>query len=530
MKWEGKQVKNFDYVLKDMYNNALPLYGQKIAIKFNKQELSYDQLHRQSNQLTHALICNGISVEDPVALIMSNCIEFPVIDIAIIKAGAVKVPLNDMLGEKEILYMLENSQAKAAFVGPEFYSIISRIRKHLPLLKVVVGLTESVPEGFKSWQDFIDVMPETTAIVDVKPSNRAAISYTGGTTGLSKGIIQTQQNLVMNLYCHLLELEIVEQDNILVMTPLPHSGGKFIQTGLLKGATHIITDKFDPLKSLRLIEEESITVTFMVPTMIYRLLDVIDENNIDVSSNAIKMIAYAAAPILEERLKQGLEKFGPVFYQFYGQSECPNFITRLKKSDHTLIPEKIHRLRSCGTPSFMSKVKIVDEEGNELAFGEQGEIIVQAPFVMERYHNLPEKTAETIVNGWLHTGDIGKMDEDGYVYLLDRKNDMIVSGGMNVYCTEVENVIQQYPGVLQVAVIGIPHNDWGEQVIGFVIPDTVNPPAGEGIIQYCRENLGKYKQPKEIKFVSEFPLTPYGKLDKKTLRKPYWQGVERSIN
>ncbi len=435
-----------------------------------------------------------------------------------------------MLGEQEILYMLENSQAKAAIVGPNFYSILSNIREQLPSLEMVIGITESVPEGFLSLNEFLEGVPETTPISEVKPFSRATLSYTGGTTGLSKGIVQSQENIVMNLYCHLLELEIVEQDKILLMTPLPHSAGKFLQIGLLKGATLIIADKFDPMKALKLMQDEGVTVTFMVPTMIYRLLDVIEQTNPDLSATKIKTIAYAAAPIMEERLKQGLKKFGPVFYQFYGQSECPNFITRLKKSDHSLESDKIHRLRSCGTPSIMAKVKIVDNDGKELPYGEQGEIIVNSPFVMERYHNLPEKTAETIVNDWLHTGDIGKMDEDGYVYLLDRKNDMIVSGGMNVYSTEVENVIQQYPGVSQVAVIGVPHYDWGEQVLALVIPDNSNSPSKEGIIQYCRQKLAKYKQPKEIEFVSEFPLTTYGKLDKKALRKPYWQGAERSIN
>lgn len=521
---------NFDLVLKDLYNKSLPLVQQKIAIRFNENEISYKELERQSNRLANAFIQNGIQVETPVALIMSNCIEFPISDIAIMKAGAVKVPLNDMLGEKEILYMLENSSSKAAIVGPNFYSLIAKIQSQLPHLEFVIGITDSVPEGFISWNDFVNGMPEVPPDVNVKPSNRAAISYTGGTTGLPKGIVQNQQNLVMNLYSHLIELEIEEQDNILLMSPLPHSAGKFVQTGLLKGATLFITDKFDPLRALSMMEKHRITVTFMVPTMIYRLIDAIDENNLDVSKNKIKMIAYAAAPILEERLKQGLEKFGPVFFQFYGQSECPNFITRLNKSDHTLDPEKIHRLRSCGTPALMSNVRIVNEKGIELPAGEQGEIIVQSPYVMVGYHNLPDKTAETIVDGWLHTGDIGKIDEDGYVYLLDRKNDMIVSGGMNVYSTEVENVIMQFPGIRQVAVIGIPHHDWGEQVLALVIPDSNHPPQKEEVFQFCKENLAKYKQPKEIIFMEDFPLTTYGKLDKKALRKPYWKSIGRSIN
>lgn len=519
-----------ELVLKDLFNKALAYNHDKPAIVFKNEVLTYGELNKLANKLSHAFQDKGIGVEAPVAMIMSNCIEYVVTDIAIMKIGAVKVPLNNMLGETEIKYMLENSQSKAAIVGPEFYSVVAKIREEIPSLQTVVGLTDQVPDGFISWKDFLAGRSDSTPIADVKPSNTATITYSGGTTGLSKGIVQTQQKLVMSLYCHLIELEIVSDDKILVMTPLPHSGGRFIQTGILKGATHYIYDKFDPIQAIDTIMEKQITVTFMVPTMIYRLIDTIAEKNIDVSSHQLKMMCYAAAPIMEERLKQGLEVFGPVFFQFYGQTECPNFITRLKKEDHSLDPHKVHRLRSCGKPTIMSEVRIVNEDGEEVRTGEQGEITVKSPFVMERYHLLTEKTAETIINGWLHTGDMGRVDEDGYVYIMDRKNDMIISGGMNVYSTEVENVIQQVPGVRQVAVIGIPHSDWGEQVIAFVIADAAQVPSEETILQYCKQNLAKYKCPKKIKFVEEFPLTPYGKLDKKTLRKPFWQNAERSIN
>ncbi|MEW9668037.1 class I adenylate-forming enzyme family protein [Ammoniphilus sp. 3BR4] len=518
----------FDFVLKDMYNKALPFFGSKIAVKCDGKEMSYDQLNLQANRLAHGLIRSGIGLEDPVAMLMSNCIEFPVTDIAILKAGATKVPLNDMLGEKEILYILQNSESKAAVVDSCFYPIIAKIREQLPHLKTVIALSNSAPPGFIPWDQFLQGMPDKDPMVNVKPHHRALIGYTGGTTGSPKGIVQTQQNQVMNLICHIIELGINDQDIILAMTPLPHSAGRYIMTGLVKGATHIVGAKFDPVQTLRLIEQERVTFTFMVPTMIYRVLDVLKQTSFDISS--IRTIMYGAAPITEERLKQGLKMFGQVFYQFFGLTEAPNFVTRLTKADHSLEPDKIHRLRSCGTPPLMSQVKIINDKGEEVPRGEQGEICVKAPFVMEGYHKLPDKTAETIMDGWLHTGDVGKMDEDGYVYLLDRKKDMIISGGMNVYSTEVENAIQQVPGVRQVAVIGIPHIDWGEKVMAVIIPDPDNPPSEEGILQFCKENLAKYKQPKEIKFLSELPLTAYGKIDKKALRQPYWQDAARSIH
>ncbi|MFS0823890.1 class I adenylate-forming enzyme family protein [Bacillus sp. 1P02SD] len=523
-------MSNLGLVLKDMYNKAFQLYGDKTAINFKDERITYKELDKQSNQLAHAFIQNGIKIETPIALLMSNCIEFAIADLAIMKIGATKIPLNHILNRNEILYMLEQSNVKAIICGPESYSIISDIREKLPFLEVIIALSNSVPKGFISMKSFIQNMPKTAPDLDVEPSNIASIQYTGGTTGVPKGIVQTQEKIALNLLCEIIELELVEQDEILLMTPLVHGAGKFLESGLLKGASHIIFEKFDPLLALNVIKQKGNIVTFMVPTMIYRLLDAIDQYQIKVSPNDIKTIAYAASPIMEERLKQGLKQFGPVFYQFYGQSECPNFITRLRKSDHSLDSDKIHRLRSCGTPSFMANVKIVDEKGKEVPKGEQGEIVVKAPYVMERYHNMPEKTNETIVNGWLHTGDIGKMDDEGYVYLLDRKNDMIVTGGLNVYSTEVENIIQKFPGIKQVAVIGVPHFDWGEQIIALVVPDPNKPPLKDDLLSYCKINLAKYKQPKEIKFVSELPLTSYGKLDKKKMREPYWRKEQRLIN
>jgi fatty-acyl-CoA synthase/long-chain acyl-CoA synthetase len=266
----------------------------------------------------------------------------------------------------------------------------------------------------------------------------------------------------------------------------------------------------------------------MVPTMIYRVMDQIHGRKLDFSN--LRTILYGAAPITLERLKQGLEIFGPVFTQLFGQSEAPNFITRLKKSDHSLEPSKENRLRSCGQPVLMAQVKIVDEDGLEVPRGVEGEIIAKTPYNMIGYHEAPDKTAETLKDGWLYTGDVGMMDEEGYVYLLDRKKDMIISGGFNVYTSEVENVIQQHPEVSQVAVIGVPHPDWGEAVMAVIVPSRSNPPTEESILDFCNRYLSKYKRPKKILFADSLPLTAYGKIDKKALRKPFWEKAERNIN
>lgn len=521
-------MEKFNFVLKDLFNKALPTYGEKIAIKCEGKEITYSELGTSANRFAQALIKHGIGLEDTVAMIMSNCIEFAIADIGIMKAGATKVAPNDMLNEKEYLHILQQSQPKIAVVGEKFYPMMKKLKKQIPSLQTMISLTEASADEFIAWEDFLHGMPDEDPDVAVESHHRALIAFTGGTTGTPKGVIHSQYNQTMNMIAHMVEMEFTDRDKNLLMTPLSHAAGRRLLAGLLKGSTNIVTVRFNPVTALKIIEKERITTIGVVPTMIYRLLDTMENHVFDVSS--IRMISYGASPITEERLKQGIKKFGKVFHQNYGQTEVPNLISRLTKYEHSLDPNKAHRLRSCGRPSFMSEVKIVDDEGNERPRGETGEIAVKSPYMMEGYLNLPDETAKTIRNGWLYTGDIGKMDEDGYIYLMDRKKDMIISGGMNVYSSEVENVIQKFPGVKQVAVIGIPHDDWGEQVLAQIIPHAGHPPKKEDIFQFCKQHLADYKQPKEIQFVNEFPLTPYGKVDKNEMRKPFWQQTDRAIH
>jgi fatty-acyl-CoA synthase/long-chain acyl-CoA synthetase len=232
------------------------------------------------------------------------------------------------------------------------------------------------------------------------------------------------------------------------------------------------------------------------------------------------------------RLREGLDEFGTVFTQFYGQTEVPNLITVLGKEEHRIAAEEgeEQRLGSAGQPTLMADVKIVDTEtGERQPRGSEGEIMATAPYVMDEYWELPEKTAETVEDGWVHTGDVGKRDEDGYVYLLDRKSNMIISGGMNVYSTDVEDVLVTHPGVSQVAVIGVPDEKWGEAVTAIVVPEDEDLTAA-AIHEFADAELADYKRPKQVAFREELPQTPYGKIDKKALREPYWEESDRDIN
>lgn len=516
--------------LNKLYNHALTKYGNRTALIFEGKKLSYQNLKKASNRVAHALLRHGVQANTRVALMMENCLEFVISDMGLVQAGGAKVPLNSMLGEKEIEYILNDSGAEIVIMGESFFGKFQNIESNVRNVKLVVGLSTSelLPNNWMSWDEFQGNELETDVAVHSSPTDIAGIFYTGGTTGVPKGVVHDQRNVIQNTFAHIMELEIHHDEKILITSPLPHSAGMVVLAGLLKGAEHWVEKGFHPQIVLNRIHENRITFTFMVPTMIYRVMDEIKDQEYNFSS--LRTIMYGAAPITAERLKQGLNIFGRVFIQIYGQTEAPNLITTLRKDDHRMDDNLYQRrLRSCGQPVMSSLVKIVDDNGNEVPHGTEGEILASTPYNMKFYHHKPDATEETIVQGWVHTGDVGMLDEDGYLYLLDRKKDMIISGGMNVYTTEVENLIGKHPGVQLAAVIGVPHDDWGEAVMAVIIPSKENPPTVESIHELCQQ-LSSYKRPKEIKFVENIPLTPYGKIDKKALKSRYWAAKDRGIN
>jgi fatty-acyl-CoA synthase/long-chain acyl-CoA synthetase len=379
---------------------------------------------------------------------------------------------------------------------------------------VATGLDEAA-EGAIAWDALLADQPEVAPDVEVGPAEIGLLLYTGGTTGRPKGVVHRSQELAVNLLSHRIETEIGPDDRLLLSSPLPHSAGFLLQTALLAGAVTHIERGFDALGIVDAVHEEGVSYLFMVPTMIYRLLDAVRDDPRDLS--ALRTILYGAAPMSPERLQEGLDRFGPVFMQLYGQSEAPNFITRLTREDH--VTGEGERLRSCGKAVALAEVRILDDAGEACAPGQAGEVAARTPYTMAGYHGLPEATDKTLQDGWLHTGDIGYLDERGYLFLLDRKNDMIISGGMNVYSSEVEAAVRACPGVAQAAVVGVPHPDWGEAVVAYVVPAADGPDLDEDTLtRQCRSALSAYKRPKEFRLVESLPLTAVGKVDKKALR------------
>lgn len=506
--------------LRSLLTERIGDYGERPAIVCGGVTTTYRELAALTARVANAFRERGIGAGDRVAILLPNGVEYVAADLAILSLGAVKVPLNEMLAPRDVDHCLTDSAAVLAIAGPTLLPAV--LASRTPHLREVIAVGCDTEQA-TSWEALLRGHDTVSPAAEPGPTDLGLVIYTGGTTGLPKGVMHTQERLALNLVSHLVELELTDDERMLLISPLPHSAGFHLQAGLVKGATIYLDAGFDPDQVLRRISEDRVTFTFMVPTMIYRLLDRIRTYADELDLSALRTILYGAAPITEERLTEGLRVLGPVFAQLYGQSEAPNFITRLAKADHVVGTATRERLTSCGRAVAMARVVIADPDQREvveLPRGSVGEIVASTPYTMTGYLGLEQATADTLVDGWLRTGDLGRMDDDGFVHLLDRKKDMIISGGMNVYSTEVESVIATVHGVKDVAVVGLPHPDWGEAVVACVVADGSADPdtIGDLVLQTCRTELSRYKVPKRIEITDQLPLTPVGKLDKKQLR------------
>lgn len=369
--------------------------------------------------------------------------------------------------------------------------------------------------------------PRPLEAVTLPPDHIVSITYTGGTTGRPKGVVGTAQAMTTMTQVQLAEWEWPESPRFLMCTPLSHAGAAFFVPTVMKGGTLFVLGRFDPAEVLRTIEEQRITATMLVPSMLYALLDHPDSRTRDLSS--LETVYYGASAINPVRLREAIDRFGPVFAQYYGQSEAPMVITYLAKDDHVGGDDR--RLASCGRPSAFLRTALLGEDGLPVAPGEPGEICVAGPLLAGGYWKLPEVTAETFRDGWMHTGDVAREDEDGFWYIVDRTKDMIVTGGFNVFPREVEDVVAEHPAIAQVGVIGTPHEKFGEAVTAVVVVREGHELTDEVVAeiqQLVKERKGSVQVPKQVVATDALPLTGLGKPDKKALRAQYWTG-ERAV-
>jgi long-chain acyl-CoA synthetase len=510
-------------------------YPGKRALVDRPREFTWKELNERINQLANALLGMGCEKGDRIAIIAYNSSEYIESIFASAKAGLIFVPLNFRLSVQEIEYILHDSTPKVLLFDQEFSDIVSALRGTFPLKYIAIGDKAGEAIQYEKLINSNSVVEPCEAGISVDEDDPAEILYTSGTTGSAKGVVHSHRARLAGVLTHVLSGMLNRDDVHLVnVPPLFHTAGYvWMLANAYVGASIIISRLrgFDPEAVLRTIQEESVTNLHMVPITVMELIDFPNIGKYDFSS--LRLIYYATAPMPAGPLKKALSIFGNIFMQPYGLTEAGPTVTCLGKKDHDINrlsnSEANTKLRSCGRPFFGRFVKIVDEKGEEVPHHTVGEIIVKSPDIMECYWNNEAETRRTIKDDWLYTGDMATYDEDYYIFLVDRKKDMIISGGENIYSAEVERVIYEHPSVVECAVIGVPDERWGEAVKAFVVVRKGKQVSEEEIIQFCKKSLASYKKPKSVEFVTDLPRNPTGKILKKVLREKYWVHRERKI-
>ncbi|MGZ9817275.1 class I adenylate-forming enzyme family protein [Peribacillus simplex] len=512
-----------------LLNKGMKRFGELPAITLlpTGETITYDELWKKTELISSYLLRLGAGRGVRIASIIPNSLESVMFGLAIQQCGATLVPLSEKLGKRELKFILKEAKPEVVIIATQTH--FDTILEYLEEMKKedvhVIGLPGfniNYPEEFEQFQWRGEIKNLDLPLAEAE--DIALLSYTGGTTGTPKGVMHSQKGLGAAMLSAAIEDPLDDRDRVLLSTPIVHSAGSLLWRSLVSGVHVYVMGSFDAAAFIRAIKEHEITTTFMVPTMLYRLLDQTKKMEYDMSS--MRNIFYGASPISQKRLKEAFEVFGPIMRQQYGMTECNIVITRLSKSAHVwAYHNNSEILKSCGKPCILTEVRLIDDEGNDVKPSELGEIIVKSPAMMAGYYQRPELTQEYIRDGWFYTGDIGKWDESGYLYIVDRKKDMIISGGMNVYSSEVERVVNLHPSVALSACIGVPHTDWGEVVcVVASLQDGLNC-TSEELIDFCKQRTSKYMVPKVVYFLDKFPLTPIGKIDKKELRKMFAQGI-----
>jgi acyl-CoA synthetase (AMP-forming)/AMP-acid ligase II len=501
-------------------------YGDKTAIVFEGRRSSFADIDRAANRVAQRLRQEWVNPQDRVAILAKNCDLFFEIWFGALKARACLAPVNFRLAAPEIAYILNDSRAKVLFVGPEFADLAEKALADVKDKPVVVAL-----EGTRGgWPDYLAWRDRAEAIdphMGDDPEDDVIQLYTSGTTGNPKGVQLTNRNYIafLDMSKSVEGFAYRDDETVLGAMPLFHVGGTNpTLAAFASGSTLAILRDISPAGLLDLVMQEKVNHAFIVPAVILMLLNAPEIANADLSS--LRTVAYGASPIAQDVLERAQQRFGCGFLQFYGMTETVGAGTYLPASAHD--PAK-GKLRSCGIPWPGIEVRVVDADDKEVPLGEVGEIVIRAPIVMKGYYNRPDATAESVRDGWMHTGDAAYQDAEGYFFIYDRVKDMIVTGGENVYPAEVENAVFGHPAVADVAVIGVPDERWGEAVKAVVV---LKPGAGAdeaSIIAHAREKVAAYKVPKSIDFVEAIPRNASGKVLRRELRKPYWEGRERMV-
>ncbi|MGD8189508.1 long-chain-fatty-acid--CoA ligase [Brevibacillus ginsengisoli] len=525
-------------LLQDFLKRAVYHYPQKTAVIDGERRFTYEEIGQRVNRLSNAFRSYGIQKGDRIVVLSPNRLEMYEAFYAAFLLGAVIVPLNTRLLPHDYEYIMNHSGAKMILVDAELAPLITPIAQGLTEVEFYVSLPVEGCKNPSDWLHYDSILesaPETIVNVEVDERDMATILYTSGTTGRPKGVIQTHRSLYMNAINTIIHTRAEEEDVLLHTLPMFHVNGwgtPFCFTGM--GATHVMLRKIDPAHIVRLIEREGVTVACMAPTVLNMILNEPSSKTAHINQNMRVVIAGSAPP--PSFVKAVEKELGWTFLQVYGMTEVSPFITvgHVKKAIRDEGNEElIHRMKAKAGISMLNvEARVVNEYGEDIEPNgiEVGEVICRSNSVMEGYWQQPEETARSIVNGWYHTGDMATIDANGYIDIVDRKKDIIISGGENISSIEIEGALYEHPSILEAAIIAVPHEKWGEVPHAVCVVREGHQATEEDIIAFCRQRMAHFKCPKSIQFVKELPKTASGKIQKVVLRESFWQAGERKVN
>ncbi len=504
----------------DIYSIQAMMRPNKLALVCGERSLTYAELNARGNRVANALRSLGVQAGDCVAVMVHNSLEGFEVGAGISKIGAINVSVNYRLREHEVAYVINDSGAKAVVAGPELVQVVEQARAEVRGKPVYIAIGGDAPVGWLHYEALLQAASEHP------PMGVGALgktmNYTSGTTGNPKGAYRPSGVSAQDLVQIVQVFELSEADVHLVVGPLYHSApGFFAAVNLVLGATVVVQPRFDAAEALRLIDRHRVTTTFMAPTLLQRLCDVPAEVAAAYDTSSLRAIILGAAPCPYALKVHAIERFGPILWEFYGATETA-FVTILRPGD------QLRKPGSCGKVAPGQEIRLLDDAGQPVPDGVPGEMWARSPWLAE-YYNKPEATAKNMKDGFFSVGDIAYRDSEGYYYICDRKIDMIISGGVNIYPAEIEAVLSAHPAVADVGVIGVPDAHWGESVKAVVALRPGKSATEEELITYCTERLADYKKPRSVDFVDELPRNPAGKLLKAQIREPYWMDMGRKI-
>jgi len=504
--------------MRELLERNAACFPDQLAVVCEGQRFTYADLYRRGCKLSSALYTLGARHRDRVSILAMNCAEYFDVYAACQIAGFVTATVNFRLSATEVEYILRDSAPKILIFEALYASLVDGLRERLPGIQHFICIG-SAPAWALAYNDVLHGGEESGAPLQAQPDDYADLIYTSGTTGRPKGVIKTQSAELARARMFMM-LDVRPNGRMLLMMPMLHCGsGSMYMAQQWTAGTVYLHRQFDPVRILETIEAERITITHMAPSMVEAVIEAAERGQYDLSS--LETLCYTAAPMPVPLLKRALRVLGPVFVNSWGMTEGNG--TVMHKHQHKLdgTPAEVKRLASVGQALPDIKLRIVDDEDRELAPGQIGELVVQSPTQMTCYWNDSAATLETLRNGWLHTGDMAYVDEQGFVFLVDRKKDMIISGGENIYCQEVEQALMQHQAVSDVAVIGVHDDRWGEAVMAIVVRKPGTTLAAEELIEFCSTLIARYKRPKHVEFVGELPRLASGKVNKVALRTQY---------